>query len=263
LKPPRQKRHSIEGAILRFCKRQAAAILEYELHFTWEQLLTFDKPALNPKATIESSSVEKYFPGDLKALDGLWRAALRNLQEQLEDGRLYLEGTEVTGDLLAVATPIPGTCGAEFEFDIQQNAMTFRDKRFVRLAVSNRPSNQSQAAGRPSKPIPQPRNIESLSSDDVLSLLEAHAEWVKKGPDATLIAPGKVSILPLTRSKMRDRASCGELLPTLREEAEWLAAWAKSKAPSHQTPTAKTISKMLGSDYRALKPRSNGATQKN
>ncbi|WP_431266967.1 hypothetical protein [Dankookia sp. P2] len=53
----------------------------------------------------------------------------------------------------------------------------------------------------------------------MLALLETHAERVIRSPDAKLIAPGKISLMPLVRGKMRHRAEVEELLPTLKEES--------------------------------------------
>ncbi len=89
-------------------------------------------------------------------------------------------------------------------------------------------------------------------------MLEDHARRVVEGPDAKLIAPGKISLMPIIKRKMLYRAEQGETRETLAAECRELADWIATKVPSHQVPAADTIENVLRNDYRPLKPRSNG-----
>ncbi|WP_431285591.1 hypothetical protein ACQW02_12645 [Humitalea sp. 24SJ18S-53] len=102
--------------------------------------------------------------------------------------------------------------------------------------------------------------VDLLSDDEVLVLLENHAMRVIHG-DAKLMPPGKISLMPIVAGKLRHRAEANALLDTLAAESLWLTTWIESKIQLHQTPSQGTISKVLGSEYKALKARSNAAIQ--
>jgi hypothetical protein len=134
------------------------------------------------------------------------------------------------------------------------------------LPASVTPTLNAEATAPPSPGTDTPaithldrKEISMLSDETILNLLEEHADRVIAGPDATLIAPGRISLLPIVKRKMRHRAERDELLPTLTAESKWLAQWIDDKLPSHHTPSAGTISKVLSPEYWQLKPRSKPA----
>ena len=65
--------------------------------------------------------------------------------------------------------------------------------------------------------------------------------------------------MPLARGKMRHRADQRELLPTLTAESKWLNAWIAGKVTLLSVPSAKTIGKVLGTEYSILMARSKAA----
>lgn len=65
--------------------------------------------------------------------------------------------------------------------------------------------------------------------------------------------PGRPSLMASVEQEMRRRASAGELLPSLQNEAAWLSQWADINHPGQQTPTEKTIKNTLRYVYRSLK----------
>ena len=104
-------------------------------------------------------------------------------------------------------------------------------------------------AGRAEKTF----KVEELTTDQITELIEEHARRVVAEPNATLMPPGKVSLIPLLRMKMRDRAARKEIDPNLGAEASWLAAWIAGKAKHWDTPKAGTIEKSLRRAYATLK----------
>jgi hypothetical protein len=138
-----------------------------------------------------------------------------------------------------------------------------RDMRFGSVTVSRtRPAaapDPAMVAAGLSRAEITAANVRDLTDNEVLVLLEDHARRVIEGPDAPLIAPGKISLLPIIRGKMQHRAERGELLPTLSAESRWLADWIASKLAWHQLPTSLTIGRALGGEYAVLKTRSNAA----
>ena len=61
--------------------------------------------------------------------------------------------------------------------------------------------------------------IAAMDDEAILELLEEHAKRVIAGPGAKLIAPGRVSFLPIIKRKMMHCAEHGELLPAKTDEA--------------------------------------------
>jgi hypothetical protein len=176
----------------------------------------------------------------------------------------HLRGTQTKPVRLPAPQLIPGVLAADCQFDFDSNTVTVDEQRFVSVVASrtpflNAPSAAEQAA-RSSSPITS-ETIRAFTDDEVMLLLEDHARRVIAGPDSKLIAPGKISLLPIVAGKLRHRAENGELLDTTAAETRWLAEWIASKVTLHQVPTAGTIAKVLGSEYKQLKARSKAAIQ--
>ena len=195
------------------------------------------------------------------ALDAAWRGALLDLRSRVERGELRVSGVQTLPALQVNRAIIPGQWAMDYRIDPLTSVIVLNDRRYVNVLLE---------VGDPAaKPADQPapalqldlNRIPELDADTVLALLEEHARRVINGPDAKLIAPGKVSLLPLVAGMLRHRAARGELLPTVTDEADYLASWIKSKAAHYQVPTSSTIAKVLGREYAALKPRSNAAIQ--
>ena len=199
-----------------------------------------------------------------------WRAAWESLEwefrNRIRAGDLHLSGVLVKPELTATPRPISSAWAFEFEFDLFADAVTIAHRRFADVRVSK--LNLVVAVVSPARPAGRlppitPENLRDLTDDEVLLLLSDHAERVVRSKDGALIHPGKVTLLPIVRSKMRYRSDMGELLGTLTAECLFLSKWIADKAAHNfSTPKPKTIGKVLGKEYALLNPRSNAAIQK-
>ncbi|MBR0670559.1 hypothetical protein [Neoroseomonas soli] len=207
------------------------------------------------------------FAGDLTLLIAAWEDLAADFRRRVERGELYLEGVLSGEDPDAQPEAIPNFWASELHFDLTANVATRAKRRYLAISVSKRPSPWT-ALGRAQNGDADPPlrfdagSVARLSGEEILYLLEEHARRVIASPDATLIPPGKISLLPIVKGKMVHRAEQGELMPSLSQEAAALAAWIASKVTLHQTPTASTIAKVLGKKYAALRARSSGAIQR-
>jgi hypothetical protein len=195
-----------------------------------------------------------------------WEALEREFRPRLVAGEFQLAGVQMRPERCVDRVVIPGVWAADMKFDFCNNSLRIGDLRYVAVQATRGPApdlglTAQSAVHRILPPITE-ESVRDLGDDEVLLLLEEHARRVIEGPDGRLIAPGKISLLPIIRGKMRHRANRGELLLTLSAEALWLANWIASKVTLHQTPTASTIAKVLSSEYGTLKARSNAAIQK-
>lgn len=198
---------------------------------------------------------------------------LRNAWEKIENefrrlvraGELHLSGVLVKPELTTEPQLIPGAWASELKFDLIGDAAMLPPRKFANVVVSRHsPAAIVVSPERPSGAIPPitQENLRDLTDEEVLLLLNDHADRVIKS-GGMLIPPGKVTLLPIIRSKMRDRSAQGDLLEGISVESVWLSNWIKERVGDNiATPTAKTIGKVLGSEYALLKPRSNAAIQK-
>jgi hypothetical protein len=261
---PRQLR--LREALIEWCEPSLveAVCAEERLHTAYE-MRSFRRGRLtSPEESRAARAREWYVNGDdFSKLIDAWKALERDLARRLEDAELFLTGVKLRPELTTEPQPIPGAWAADFNFDFHASVVVIRNMRFGSVTVSRTrpaaaPGPTTVAAGLSRAEITA-NNARDLTDDEVLVLLEDHARRVIEGPDAPLIAPGKISLLPIIRGKMQHRAERGELLPTLSAESRWLADWIASKLTWHHLPTSKTIGKVLSSDYGVLKTRSNAA----
>ena len=170
--------------------------------------------------------------------------------------------------------PIPQAWASDAKIDVPRGVVDVVGHRYVSVRATRAPlpvdpSPEMLAAAldkheaRPAQRQPiTAENVTELSDDEVLLLLEEHGERVVRSPDAKLIAPGKISLMPIVRRKMIARADAGDIMTTKGAECRYLARWIAEKVRHFATPTEGTISKMLGKDYEVEKARSNAEIQK-
>jgi hypothetical protein len=186
-------------------------------------------------------------------LDNVKRAIVADMRPLIEDGRFHLRGVQTTPDARTFSEILPSVWAADFEMNLDTNAVEFHGRRFVRVrafagAASAHDVPKAATALRP-EDVPQ------LSDEAILTLLEEHAKRVVEN-DTPMFPPGKISLMPIIRRKMEYRAKAGELESKLASEAAFLFQWIMDRLPSHQTPTAATIENSLRNNYAALKARS-------
>ena len=223
----------------------------------------FPAPKLLPEAEwLQPKSGAWSTGGELALLFAAWRDLERDFLRRVERGELYLEGVLSIDDANAQPEAIPNFWAAELTIDTIRNAVTRGERRYLAVTVSRRPSPWAPLEGR-TEPVAAPRtaitsaSVRELSDDEVLLLLEDHARRVVED-NADLIAPAKISLMPIIRRRMEYRAANGGLASSLAAECRVLADWIGDKVRSHQTPTANSIENSLRKDYAALKARSNG-----
>ena len=253
------------NALVQWCNPALVdAVRIAERGYTMHDLVTYPQPKLTPPDEWRQPSgqdwmVQTIFTG----LNWAWRALHADFRQQVEDCALFMEGVEVTDTYDQESQILSGTFAAEYVFDFELNTVRLGKKRYVAITVSRKAPLWSTVEARVQQPrdLLRPLDIAALTDDEVLLLLEEHAKRVISGPDAKLIAPGKISLIPIVRGMMRYRAEAGQMLDRQMQEAQWLAGWIRSKVTSHQVPTASTISKVLGKEYALLRTRYSAAIQ--
>ena len=198
--------------------------------------------------------------GNPRGLDLAWRALEAGFRRRIEREELFLQGIEITADMSGEPKPIRGAFVSKFSFDFKNNNITYMKRQFVSVKVSQ--AQFPEPLSKPPMPVMREilsGDVGSLDDETILALLEEHARRVIASPDAKLVAPGKISLMPIVLGKMRQRAQHDELLPQMKVEALWLAKWIQSKVTLHQTPSYGTIAKVLGAEYRLLNARSKAA----
>ncbi len=213
---------------------------------------------------------------DYSELTAAWQALAASFQSTVAHGFL-VHGTQTKPTLSSEPETIPAAWLSDAELEIGRSAIAIGNFRFANVTVLRAPAIPIGAADdgteshrahamMPATPGGIPpitaENYRDLSDDEVLLLLEEHARRVIRSPDAKLIAPGKISLMPIIKHKMIARADDGDILTSLAAESRFLAQWIADKVSHHQTPTEGTISKVLGKDYAIEKARSNAAFQK-
>jgi hypothetical protein len=235
-------------------------LIPYELH-------QFPMPKLLPEAEWGKPRSGSWGSTDYVFLTAAWNDLTHDFRRRIEVGELYLEGVLSGDDPEAQPETIPNIWAAELKFDLNANVVVRGSRTYLAVTVSRTPSPWTAVGPSREAELHSHRRLSqdavaALDDDEVLALLEEHARRVIASPDAALIAPGKISLIPIVKGKMEYRAAHGELLPTLAEEATVLSDWIGSKVSLHQTPSAATISKVLSKTYAALKARSNAAIQR-
>ena len=226
----------------------------------------FPEPRLTAPGEWRQPSRQDWMAGrstNFTHLTVAWDALSRDFRTQIETGALHLEGVEITDTHDAEPQALPGAFASVYKFDFDRNALSLDKKRYVAITVSRTPSvwagieNLSKRSGRELTPDVLP----TLTDDQILLLLEEHAKRVVESKAPNMFPPGKISLMPIIQRKMKWRAEQGLLLCSIAAEATMLAEWIKEALPSHQTPSAATIKKVMGRCYAALKGRSTGAIQ--
>lgn len=262
----------IREALLQFCfEDRIEDVMKYEEHFTSQQLAEFGYPNLGGT----SNRGEPKHP-DVKQtefrrrLDAGWVGLLLDFRQRLERGKIVVSGVRTHPNPVTEHTVIPGQWATDFKIDALKNTIEFRMTRYVAIEVGEPecfaddavPAQNPVAVEAVSGRLPRvtAENLRDLLDDEVLLLLNDHADRVIRSKDGMLVAPGKITLIPIARGKMRHRAKDEELLPTITEEAEWLSNWLDRQVEHYAIPSPKTIGKMLGKEYKLLKPRSKPAT---
>ena len=225
------------------------------LGLTWPRLVP-DEELRVPQSTAWMSGGSTGVP----ALRQAWTAVENDARRRMRAGELFLSGVQVKRELTTVPQPIPGVWASELKFDLANDVVEFQRNRFTAVRISeSAPGSGTNAPAMSCSSLPPitPENMRDLSDQEVLLLLEEHARRVVETADAKLVAPGKVSVMPLIVRKMRSRAEAGKLASTLAEEAKVLADWIASKVPSHQVPAVGSVKNSVRSEYASLRARSN------
>ena len=235
-----------------------------ELSGYMRNIIGFPEPRLTPPDQWRQSPADDWMrggPTNFTQLNLAWDALSRYFRAQIETGALYLEGVEVTGTYDAEPQALRGAFASEYEFDFNRNVLRIGKKRYTAVTVSRTPGVWAGIEGSTIRPRHEltPGDVPDLTDEFILALLEEHAKRVVKSEAPNMFPPGKISLMPIIRRKMRWRAEHRQLLSSITAEAGMLESWIKAALPSHQTPTAATIKKVMGPEYEALKTRSTGA----
>jgi hypothetical protein len=215
------------------------------------------RPARDRGALVDSSTLQRNHDAYMFA----WNALAADFRRRLVGGELYLLGVLVHPERETAHRPVPGVWAAEYEIDYETDELRVAGRRYVAVVCTRTPPADPEAPrtdpGRAPSPITA-EGVGDLSDEEVALLLEEHARRVVENADARLLAAAtiKASMMPIIRRKMQHRASTGELLETLADEAAELRRWIEAKVPSHQVPTPGAIGNALRREYRDLKAQS-------
>jgi hypothetical protein len=193
---------------------------------------------------------------DFVTLDGLWHLLTADFIRRMEDGEFYLTGVQQAPELMTSEQPIPGVWASACQFDFKSSVITVNGMRFGSVTASRTTPAPTPRLG-PEQGVPNTappsivtaEMVSSLSDEVILELLEQHADRVLRSPDAQLIEPGRISLLPIIKRKLLMRAEQGDTRETWKAEAQWLASWIESKVRSHHVPVASTIERSLRGYY--------------
>lgn len=260
---------SLRSALLTWCfEERVEDVQVVEVYFTSQELAVLGWPNLGGASNrgepepMESGSRE----AAIAALERAWTGLLLDFRRRVERGQVHLYGVQTKPDRQLEAAAIPGQWAADFAFDVLAGTIEFGEHRYVSVRASLTPSDLAGASRNAEAPAGTAGSIEhelrveeiaDLSDEVVLALLEEHARRVVEGPDAKLIPPGKISLMPILRRRMLHRAERGETRESLAAEAAELREWIAARVPSHQVPSANAIANALRNDYRPIRPRSN------
>ena len=256
------RQFTVREAVLNFCfEHRVEDVNNAEHYFRSQEIVEFGYPPLG--AASSRGDPTPCSPHELgthrNALDAAWRNILLDLKVRIERGDLLLSAVQISPKLQERPEIIPGQWAMALRINPLDSTVWLKQTRYVNALLT--PADQADAATMPSAPAKATAvtSIADMDADTIVALLEEYYRRATKDGVKQLLHPGKLTLMPLVKGKMYWRAERGELLPTLRTEARWLAAWIAEKATLHQVPSAPTIEKMLGSDYALLKPRSTPA----
>lgn len=255
----------LREALTTWCdERLANKVRSLEAVFTAHELLKVGRhPRLSSEDELAKPSRDRWMAGqpDFEPLLAAYRALERAFVEKVVCGEIYLRGVLTRPELTIHPVDIPNAWVSDGSLDFVSGKFSISDRRYVaviasRIAPEVSPppgcAAQRDVRGEVQGPITA-ANVRALSDDEVLTLLEDHARRVVESANAKLIAPGKISLMPVILRKMRRRFETSELEGTLAAESEYLANWIHEKVPSHQAPGAKSIRNALRTHYRDLK----------
>jgi hypothetical protein len=172
---------------------------------------------------------------------------------QREARHLHAEITRILIDKLArreligsgIAVPLTATSRRSdirpelwplLAVDREFQAIVGNGLRFEKVLIREAPSATSSAAEQEQAvPVPQTQPERPVRS-----------------------RPGRPSIMSEIQAEMRRRAEADRLAPSMRQEAEGLASWARQNLHEDTVPKAKSIEKALGSMYRELMAKKRG-----
>jgi hypothetical protein len=241
------------------------AVRQAEAPFASDRLMVHGRFDLGGGASdMSAGESEDDTEDDRRKLDAAWERLHQGFRDKIERGEIHLQGVQTAPERQSHPAPLNGLWAAEFSFDFTAGRIVVgptHPLRYVSVIASRTPFTSDDTVHQPSETAPSitPATVAALDDETILALLEEHARRVITGPDTRLIAPGKISLMPIVRGKMRHRAEQGELLPTLKAESIALEGWIASKLDLHQVPTAATIRKVLNGEYAQLKAPSKAA----
>ena len=249
-------RLSLLDAIRSLCDpKRVSSVLQAECPFSAEILRAARRPHLGgarqsyepSRRVIVLDRKRQYF-----VLDTAWLRLLDDFRDRVGAGLILLRGHRVESDRPASAELLPAEWAGDFSFDLIKSAVSAAGRRYIGVtATAGSPS--SELGTSLSGPMLATRDaVQDLEPETVAAILELHARHVVEDLRVNLNQPGWASVIALIATKMKSRASRGELRPTLREEAAWLADWAAKVAPTYDTPSEKRVSNKLGHLYRDL-----------
>lgn len=256
------RQFTVREAVLQFCfEHRVEDVTDVEHYFRSQDIVEFGYPPLG--AASNRGEPTPCRPDELgmhrKTLDAAWRNVLLDLKTRIQRGDLVLSAVQISPKLLEQPEIIPGQWAMALRINPLESTVWLRQTRYVNALLT--PAADAKAVATPPAAAKSvtPDNVRDLDADTIIALLEEYHRRTIEGGIAQLPMPGKPTLMPLVKGKMSWRAEKGELAPTLRAEARWLAAWIAEKATLHQVPSVATIEKMLSSHYALLKRRSTPA----
>ena len=260
-------------ALIRWCdKDRLEAVIKYQSYFSEAELRVRGFIALcGPQILAEARRHDQSDKRDNRA------ALSRDEQLRIEwdlltddfKSRIRCKEITLTGILSSPTrnenrVTLPSAWASEFRFDfINDRIRVGAFDRYVAVtAFKGRPDQIARAIGVASPAAVAPVAltadiIAELDDEQLLTLLEAHAARVIKN-GTPMIAPSRISWVPIAMRKMRDRASKGELEATLAAETTSLHNWLKTVTNGYQLPTPKSLTNALRAEYRAYGAQSKG-----
>lgn len=252
-------RPDLRNALLQRCfEERIEDVNQAEAYFTSQDLAALGFPNMGGTSNRGSPApLSSDYQSTLNALKHAWEGLLLDFRKRIEQGQLHLLGVQTRPQLQLEESLIPPQWAADYRFDVLNGTLAVGSTyRFVRVVAIDGPPQKpptNQPVQEQALTVLRPEDLPSLGDDMVLLLLEEHAKRVVASPDAKLIAPGKISLMPIIRRKMLHRAEQKQTRETLAAEASELADWIASKVQSHPTPSAGTIKNTLRKEYRGLK----------
>ena len=196
-------------------------------------------------------------------LSAAWNRVALDMKRKIERGQLFLEGLRLAPERGTAAEEISNSWAAEMNFHFVLNTVRIGRDKFGAITVSTRPSPWQAVLDRPT-PVPRAitvQDVEGLDSDVIIALITEHARRVVTEHGSALFPPGMISVHGIVLLIMEERAGEGRLLPSLEQEAKFLAEWIAGAAPSYHVPASNRIARFIGPKYELLSPRSKAAIQ--